>query len=129
VVDDVAENRDVLCRRLERPGIRSRRRARPPRARAARRTTFDLVLLDVMMPELDGYGVLERSRGTGAARHPVIMISASTSCPASCAASSGARGLSAQAVRPGPAPGTVNVSLEKKRLRDQEVDYLRESGA
>jgi CheY-like chemotaxis protein len=38
---------------------------------------FDLVLLDIMVPELDGYQTLERIKSDEGLRHlPVIMISA-----------------------------------------------------
>ncbi len=38
---------------------------------------FDVVLLDIVMPEMDGYAVLSRIKGNGPLRHiPVIMISA-----------------------------------------------------
>lgn len=40
---------------------------------AAERDTFDLVLLDIMLPEEDGFSVMEKLRGTGA---PVIFLSA-----------------------------------------------------
>src|SRR5437867_2402260 len=60
VVDDVAENRDVLCRRLERAGHQVTAAEHGRRAlELLGERPFDLVLLDVMMPELDGYGVLE----------------------------------------------------------------------
>src|SRR5262249_46460279 len=42
-----------------------------------RRSPVDLVLLDIMMPELDGYGVLEELRTDTVLREiPVVMISA-----------------------------------------------------
>ena len=43
------------------------------------RRPLDLVILDVMMPEVDGYQVLQHIRSTAeTARLPVIMLSAST---------------------------------------------------
>jgi phosphoserine phosphatase RsbU/P len=62
VVDDVPENRDLLVRRLKRLGINDvEQAANGIEALAAiERKNFDLVLLDIMMPELDGFGVLER---------------------------------------------------------------------
>jgi DNA-binding response OmpR family regulator len=42
-----------------------------------RQPVFDVVLLDVLMPELDGYQTLERIKADGLLAHvPVIMISA-----------------------------------------------------
>src|SRR5580700_1741144 len=44
---------------------------------AVRTRTFDLVLLDIMMPEMDGYAVLQNLKADEALRPiPVIMISA-----------------------------------------------------
>ena len=63
VVDDVAENRDLLLRRLTRLGFQStsikpRTGSRRWRRSGPRPTTS--CLLDIMMPELDGFGVLEK---------------------------------------------------------------------
>jgi class 3 adenylate cyclase len=80
VVDDNEANRDMLSRRLEREGYAvvtaaNGRQALEQLAMGERR--FDLVLLDIMMPELDGFAVLQRIRANplwkGVA---VIMISA-----------------------------------------------------
>ncbi len=64
VVDDGAENRDVLRRRLERSGhaVETAEHGRSALELLAARS-FDLVLLDVLMPELDGFAVLERDQG------------------------------------------------------------------
>ena len=78
VVDDIEANRDVLSRRLKRQGYSV---ATADNGREAleklRAETFDLVLLDIMMPEMDGYEVLRQLKADEALRHlPVIMISA-----------------------------------------------------
>jgi CheY-like chemotaxis protein len=59
VVDDVEANRDLLSRRLKQQGhavsvAENGRRA----LEMVRAEPFDLVLLDIMMPEMDGYQVL-----------------------------------------------------------------------
>jgi class 3 adenylate cyclase len=78
VVDDNEMNRDLLSRRLERQGHRVDTAAGGEEALAAlEREPYDLVLLDVMMPGLDGPQVLERLKRHERLRHvPVIMISA-----------------------------------------------------
>ena len=78
VVDDDEANRDVLGRRLQRLGYGVVYAC--DGIEALERMVvggIDLVLLDVMMPRLDGFGVLDRHRVDPAIRDiPVIMISA-----------------------------------------------------
>ena len=81
VVDDSAVNRMLLSRHLERWASRSREAedgrvgARGRSASAA--SDVAVVLLDVMMPEMDGYETLAAIKSDEALRHlPVIMISA-----------------------------------------------------
>lgn len=78
LVDDVFDNRAVLGRRFERRGyqvIEADCGARALELIASE--SFDLVLLDVMMPDLDGREVLRRIREThSAATLPVIMVTA-----------------------------------------------------
>ncbi len=78
VVDDVEDNREVLRRRLERQGYEVTCAGDGGTAlELLRGAAFDLMLLDVLMPQLDGYEVLERAKGDPVTRNvPVIMISA-----------------------------------------------------
>ena len=78
VVDDDEHNRDLLCRRLARKGYAATAAASGKEALALmQQHAFDLVLLDIMMPELDGIAVLKMIRETfTAAQLPVIMVSA-----------------------------------------------------
>src|SRR5271165_1757281 len=78
VVDDIEANRDMLSRRLERQGyvVATAENGRQA-LEMLRADSFDLVLLDVMMPEVDGYEVLQRLKTDETLRNiPVIMISA-----------------------------------------------------
>jgi diguanylate cyclase (GGDEF)-like protein len=78
IVDDVRENREILRRRFERHGLDATEAGGGVEALALiEREAFDLVLLDMMMPDLSGLEVLARIR----ARHspgllPVIMVTA-----------------------------------------------------
>ncbi|RYG37130.1 response regulator [bacterium] len=78
VVDDNADNRDVLARRLAKRGYRVTSVEDGESALSALRgDSFDVVLLDVMMPGIDGVEVLRRIKGDEKLRPiPVIMISA-----------------------------------------------------
>src|SRR5438105_7509473 len=91
---------------------------------------FDLVLLDVEMPEMDGYQVLEQLKADPRLRDiPVIMISAVEELESvvKCI------GLGAQDYLPKPfnpvlLRARLTACLERKWLRDQEVDYLHQVG-
>jgi len=80
VVDDDETNRDMLGRRLTRSGYRVLVAASGEEALAiTARERVDLVLLDVMMPGLDGIEVLKRLRRTHSpVALPVIMVTAKT---------------------------------------------------
>ena len=131
VVDDGAENRDVLRRRLERSGyaVETAEQGRRALELLAQRP-FDLVLLDVLMPELDGFAVLEAIKGDPKLRDiPVIMISALDDMPGIVRCiERGAEDFLHKPFDPVLLRARINASLEKKRLRDQEVEYLGEVG-
>ncbi|MEM7222577.1 MAG: adenylate/guanylate cyclase domain-containing protein [Pseudomonadota bacterium] len=79
VVDDVENNRVALTMRLDIAGYGKVAEASNGREalELMRKQDFDIVLLDIMMPEMDGYQVLEEMRVDTELRNiPVIMISA-----------------------------------------------------
>jgi two-component system sensor histidine kinase/response regulator len=78
VVDDNEVNRDLLSRRLQREGYAVETSGDGADALSqVRSKAFDLVLLDIMMPEMDGYQVLEAMKADPLLHDiPVIMISA-----------------------------------------------------
>jgi CheY-like chemotaxis protein len=78
VVDDNEMNRDMLSRRLERLNYEVIMADNGQRAlELLQEQAFDLVLLDIMMPKMNGYEVLETIKRDPKLRHlPVIMISA-----------------------------------------------------
>jgi CheY-like chemotaxis protein len=78
IVDDNAMNRDMLARRLEREGYHITTAAGGLQAlKLLERETFDLVLLDILMPDMDGYEVLEKLKSNDITRDlPVIMLTA-----------------------------------------------------
>jgi adenylate cyclase len=78
VVDDNGLNRDLLCRQLARSGFTVASANGGAEALQRLRTgSWDLVLLDVMMPDIDGLEVLERIQLDERLNQvPVIMISA-----------------------------------------------------
>ena len=78
VVDDIANNRDMLSRLFRRRGYEVVEAATGCAAlELITKHHFDAVLLDVLMPELDGLEVLRRIRATHSpATLPVIMVTA-----------------------------------------------------
>ncbi len=127
VVDDVEMNRDVLMRRLTRLGYRVTQAEHGRQAlELMRREPFDLVLLDIMMPEMNGYEVLETLKQDPALRHvPVIMISAIDEIDSVVKCIQlGAEDYLAKPFNPTLLKARIGACLEKKRLHDQERSYL-----
>ena len=127
VVDDQPENRDVLVKHLERQGHSTAQAEDGQRAIARlSREAFDLVLLDVAMPEMEGYLVLERMKVDPQLRHlPVIMISAvdEIETVVRCI-EAGAEDFLPKPFNPTLLRARIDASLEKKFLRDQERNHL-----
>jgi diguanylate cyclase (GGDEF)-like protein len=78
IVDDIRENREILRRRFERHGYQAVEASGGVEALALiERESFDLVLLDMMMPDLSGLEVLARVRSRySQGTLPVIMVTA-----------------------------------------------------
>ncbi len=129
VVDDLEDNRAVLQRRLERQGhtVECAAGGEAALALVARRG-FDLVLLDVMMPGLDGVAVLERLKASPVTRDvPVIMISALDDMTAVVRCiERGAEDYLPKPFDPVLLKARIGACLDKKRLRDRERAYLAE---
>jgi phosphoserine phosphatase RsbU/P len=123
VVDDNEDNRYTLTRRLTRDGYANLVTASDGRQalELLKGQHFDLVLLDIMMPEMDGYQVLEYLKGDVALRDiPVIMISALEEVESVIRCIElGADDYLAKPFNPTLLRARVGASLEKKRLRDE----------
>src|SRR5262250_749703 len=128
VVDDNEDNRYTLVQRLRRLGYTDVATAVDGRhaLQCLRERNFDLVLLDVMMPELNGYEVLEHLRADDRLRHlPVIMISAVDQIESVVRCIElGADDYLPKPFNPTLLRARVGASLEKKRLRDEIVGHL-----
>jgi DNA-binding response OmpR family regulator len=88
----------------------------------------DLILLDVMMPDMDGYEVLVRLKTDNTLRDiPVIMISALDEIESVVRCiEQGAEDYLPKPFDPVLLRARIGACLEKKRLRDQEVLYLKD---
>lgn len=129
VVDDVEDNRSVLERRLTRNGhLVTCATGGQHALDLVSRERFDLVLLDVMMPDLDGLTVLERLKASPGTRDiPVLMITAfdDEGTVVRCI-ERGAEDHLAKPFDPVLLRARINACLEKKRLRDAELEYLEQ---
>ena len=91
--------------------------------------SFDLVLLDIVMPEMDGFEVLKTLKSSRATRDlPVIVISALDEEMGSVisAIELGAEDFLPKDFEPALLEARVSTCIEKKRLRDIEKEYLRQ---
>ena len=130
VVDDDAINRDVLTRRLTQQGHHVRTASSGQEAlQLMREGVFDLVLLDVVMPDMDGYEVLQHIRSDDRLRNlPVIMISVVSEMQSVVRCiEAGAEDYLAKPFNPTLLKARIGASLEKKRGRDRESALLEES--
>jgi adenylate cyclase len=128
VVDDNRVNRLLLGRALEQLGHTV---TFAENGRAAlemlRQRGVDLVLLDIEMPEMNGYQVLEALAADPRLRDlPVVMMSSveEVDSVARCI-EMGAEDYLFKPVNPVLLKARVGASLEKKRLRDQQRELFR----
>ena len=128
VVDDNEGNRDLLRRHLEKLGYTITTCGDGLEAlRLSREVAPDIMLLDVLMPNLDGHEVLVRMKSDENLRHvPVIMISAldQVSAIARCI-ELGAEDYLAKPFDPILLRSRVEATLEKRRLRESEQIHLQ----
>jgi two-component system, cell cycle response regulator len=131
VVDDDPINRMLLSRELVRQGHRVATADDGGQALAALHAEpFDVVLLDVLMPELDGYETLAQIERDHRLRHvPVIMVSAleDIASVVRCI-EMGAADYLPKPFDPVLLRARINGCLTKKRLHDLELDYIERVG-
>jgi adenylate cyclase len=129
VVDDDPINRQMLTRLLEQDGYRVDTAADGEKGLEMLRTDpFDIVLLDLVMPGMDGYQVLTKMKSDDALKHiPVLMITAVDDV------ASAARCIEAGAEDYLPKPfdavvlrARITASLSRKRMHDLEAQHLTE---
>jgi DNA-binding response OmpR family regulator len=134
VVEDDPLARSILTRRLRAEGHEAETaesgRQALDRLGRANAVPFDVVLLDIEMPELDGYETLSRIKENEGLRHiPVIMISGVDELDSIVRCIE----MGATDYLPKPFDAAIlrarlNASLAEKRLRDLELEYLEQVG-
>lgn len=127
VVDDKESNRDLLSRRLDRQGFTVEVAENGRQALEMVRTrNYDLVLLDIIMPELNGFQVLAEIKKNEKLRHiPVIMISALDEIDSVVRCiEMGAEDYLQKPFNQVILKAKISASLERKRLRDREHAFI-----
>jgi len=129
VVDDEPLNREMLMRRLDRLGyaVAGAENGRAALELLAGRA-FDLVLLDILMPELDGILTLERIKADPALQHiPVVMLTSLDDAASTVRCiEAGADDYVPKPFNPVILQARLGAALAKKRLRDHERAHVAE---
>lgn len=129
IADDIRSNRFFVVNHLKKQGFSNFHEAADGQAAldVMRRHEVDLVLLDVMMPQMDGRQALKIIKTDRALRHiPVIMITALDDMDSTVECiENGAEDYILKPFNPVLLNARIHASLEKKRLRDVEREYLR----
>ena len=128
IVDDNENNRELLARRLKRRGHSIEMAADGIDClQQLAQKPFDLVILDIMMPRLDGYGVLQRMHEDATWQYiPVIVISAVDELDSVVRCIDlGADDYLLKPFNPVLLHAKIDAALDRKRLRDQEQSFLR----
>ena len=131
VVDDNHLNRMLLGRALSELGVEPVEAENGLQALTLMaESPVDVVLLDLLMPELDGYATLERMRADDALRHvPVIVITAVDELDSVVRCIElGATDYLPKPFEPAILRARLAASLAGKRLRDLELEYLEQVG-
>jgi len=129
VIDDEAPNREILTRQLK-------NRGHSVRAVGSAAETFealdqeivDLILLDILMPDVNGIEVLQRLKTTGELNEiPVVMVSGlkETDAVAKCL-NLGAEDYLPKPIDPILLHARVDACLERKRWRAKEIAFAKE---
>lgn len=134
VVDDSPVNRLVLTKRLEALNLEVLQAENGMQALellGAKPGVVDVVLLDVVMPELDGYETLAAMKGDPATQHiPVLIVSSVEELDSVVRCIElGATDYLPKPIDPPILAARINASLAAKRLRDMELESLERERA
>lgn len=129
VVDDDPVNRSMLTASLQASGHQVTTAEGGSQALdLVRAEGFDVILLDVLMPRMDGYQVLERLKEDPRLRHiPVVMVTALDDVESAVRCIElGADDYLSKPIDPVLLGARINAGLMKKRLHDLELQHLEE---
>ncbi len=129
VVDDDSTSRKKLCLAARALGhVVDEARDGAAALAAMETTSYDAVLLDIVMPEMDGFDVLRALKADNSLRDiPVIVISSLGEETGSVvkAIELGAEDFLPKNFEPAILNARLNASLMQKRFRDKELEYFR----
>ena len=128
IVDDSAVNRDLLSRQVQAQGYQIATAVDGKQAIAMIKTgAYDLILLDIIMPEINGYEVLQWIKASSWRHIPTIMISALDRLDSVIRCiEMGAADYLAKPFNSTLLKARLGACLEQKRLRDRESSYLEQ---
>ncbi len=129
VVDDTPSNLELLSRNLSRKGHQVTTNLSVKQAiETLSNSDYDLILLDLIMPEINGYQFLNYLKNNPSFQHiPVIMISALDELESVIRCIEiGAEDFLPKPFNPVLLNARINSSLERKRLRDKEQQYTQQ---
>lgn len=129
IVDDHKDNREILYHHLLFEGHAVETAANGQEALALlEKSSFDLILLDIMMPIMNGYEVLQRLKDHPTQRHiPVVVISANDDMNSVVRCIElGAEDYLSKPFNSVLLRARINASLDKKRSHDLQQKYLKQ---
>lgn len=127
IIDDSAYNREILSRRLSKYGVKVLTADNGAKGlEVLSQNSVDLILLDVMMPVMDGYEVLSHLKADLANKNiPVLMISALSEVDSIVRCiEAGAEDYLPTPFNPVVLHARIKACLEKKILRDREQENI-----
>ncbi len=128
-IDDNPTNCDLLARQLKRQGYMVTTATNATQAlRLLKAIPFDLILIDVIMPGIDGLELLRQLKQDDNFKHiPAIAISALDAIDGAVRCIElGAEDYLQKPIDPILLKTRIAICLEKKRLRDRELRYLQQ---
>jgi class 3 adenylate cyclase len=130
VVDDDPVTRSMLSRNLEQNGHQvSTAEGGSQALDLVRSESFDVILLDVLMPHMDGFEVLEQLKGDPKLRHiPVVMVTGLDDVDSAVRCIElGADDYLSKPIDPVLLGARINAGLTKKSLHDLERQHVEET--
>ncbi len=127
VVDDNLFNRELMSRHLERQGHEVRAAADGLAAlELLRSESFDVAIIDVMMPGMNGYQLLERIRAEEALKgvHPIVISALEDTQIIARCIQLGAEDYLPREYEPVILKARIESCLEKKRMKEEQELYV-----